>query len=81
MRRGGRGGGQCADVVLRELGVLPLAVPSRSRGSGHPERPMRGLVGLDGSPQGSGCADLYAVAALAGAPGSPDEPGIAPTEA
>ena len=47
------------DGVLRELGVLLMAVPSSSRGSCHPERLMRGLVGLYGSPQAPGCAPIF----------------------
>lgn len=43
--------GSVPDGVLRALGLLLLAVLSRSRGSWRPERPMHGLVGLDGSPQ------------------------------
>jgi hypothetical protein len=45
--------------VLRELGLPLLAVPSRSRGSWHPERLMHGLVGLDGSPQASDYAPIF----------------------
>jgi hypothetical protein len=46
------------DGALRDLGLLVLAVPSSSGGSWHPERLMRGLVGLDGSPRASGYAPI-----------------------
>ena len=44
------------DGALRDLGLLVLAVPSSSGGSWHPERLMRGLVGLDGAQRASGYA-------------------------
>ena len=59
MTRGGLSGGSVPDGVLRDLGPLPLAVLSRSRGSWHPERLMHGLVGLGGSPQASDYAPIF----------------------